>query len=558
MRNLWKDTGLTIVLLPSGKQGDDLYAVARLWTELRLLSPALWIRSEMLRSSETKPPEQTAFALGNGVGGALVEVKVDLFNQLARQEVPSLRLLTVRPISPDAEFDQAQDKLSKVIAEYLNLSMPGGGGGSNRVEARSKLSLLNVVTAPTEKAIDFGSQIAGLQFNANFVAAAEDRTTPHALDGFITAPEGSKKFAGHTMLHVATVGGLWVGLPQATLELLKVGVANFGEQAFASRVFLSAILTDGLARRAASRVLIRAADADQGVVDLARTMPIDGTYQIPEDKTESFINQLVQNTFDFDSRVLSYQPPVAARDFGPKDWSLREQIADFFKFAWDKITRVPYFAWRWLVRVVADIANRVFQSGDQGAARVRKPNEELDARDRAIQTEYLNLKSAKQRADEALVSPVTPSPIRSTPELWRQLRSMLFAILDGANIEHFGFKREEDKVPIFHKASALFKDPAVKLAIIDPDQLDQQVVLDWAATNDSLKLLGKYSAAQVKLNASNAEQAKTIEAAKQTAARQAERVTALKEQLDLLTGDIATSAGKTDEHLKTEGEATNE
>ncbi|MEN9993182.1 MAG: hypothetical protein RLY83_752, partial [Actinomycetota bacterium] len=56
MRNLWKDSGLTIVLLPSGVQGDKLYGVAKLWTELRMLAPAIWVRHELLKSETVRPP----------------------------------------------------------------------------------------------------------------------------------------------------------------------------------------------------------------------------------------------------------------------------------------------------------------------------------------------------------------------------------------------------------------------------------------------------------------------------------------------------------------------
>jgi hypothetical protein len=365
--------------------------------------------------------------------------------------------------------------------------MPGGGAGGPRSEARNKLALLNLITSPTEHSQEGGSRLGGLEFNANFVAASEDRATPHSSDAFVRYSKESKRFAGFTLMHIASIAAILQGLPTGAYELLNAGVAQFGENAFVSRVFLSAILTDGLARRAATRVLERAADPYLGVVDLTRQLPIDGTYNINSEDHQLFVDKLVQNTFEFDQGVISYRRPVEDPAKGPKAWSRWwEQLFDFSKFAWDKLIRIPYFAGIWIWRRFIRLLNAIFQSGGRGAAFTKEPEELLDARDLAIKREYELVLETKANADKALISPVTPSPVRSTPDLWQKLRRMLFAILDGSQKpnDEFGFKREEDKVPVFNQVSSVFPNPAERREY--PDAATGKVKdLSWSDISDS-------------------------------------------------------------------------
>jgi hypothetical protein len=356
--------------------------------------------------------------------------------------------------------------------------------------------LLNLITGPTEHAQENGSRLGGLEFNANFVAAAEDRATPHSADAFVRYSKDSKRFAGFTLMHIASIAAILQGLPTGSYELLRAGVAQFGENAFVSRVFLSAILTDGLARRAATRVLERAADPYLGVIDLTRQLPIEDTYNIDSDRQQSFVDQLVENTFTFQNRIISYKRPVDDPAKAPTAWDhWWQQLFDFFKFSWDKLIRIPYFAGVWLWRRFVRILNAIFQGGGKGAAFTKEPVERLDARDVAVKREYENVLETKSNADKALVSPVTPSPVRSTPELWQKLRRMLFAILDGSQRpgDEFGFPRDSNnRVPVFNQVSSVFPDPRAKREYPDVEQ-DKTKSLGWSEISDSAELQASLS-----------------------------------------------------------------
>jgi hypothetical protein len=534
MRNLWRDSGLTIVVLPSGEQGDRLYEVAKLWTELKMLAPAMWVREELLDPVMDGPPKQTAIVLGNKLGGATDEVMVDLFQQLARQPLSLVRLLVVRSAIPNTAFDEKQDALVSLLSKYLDWSMPATIGSSEATESITSFVKLNLLTAPTDYAAQDGARYVNHLFNANFVAATEDRATPNSGDAFVRYDQSTLKFAGFTMMHVASLGALWTGLPQGTYELVKPGVW-MGDKVFVSRVFLSAILTDGLARRASSRVLDSAGNANSGFVDLSVGLPIEGTFPIEDADYDAWIAWMVGESFTFDGSVLRYKAAGAADESKSRDLTVWGQIIEFFRFCGDKLLRVPYFAMLWLYRGLVKALNATFQGGNRGASAIAEPEERMDKRDQILLNKLASVQDTKAKADAALVSPVTPSHVRSTPELWNKLRRLVFGMLDGSNLEQFNVPKTDNGWPIFYKVAAVFNDPSEKLSVMNPESDDKkQMDLDWNAVARVPEINGQFHAASRTLELENQKTLEQLVAIRQDLDAKDLRILALKSRLEEL------------------------
>ena len=534
MRNLWRDSGLTIVVLPSGGQGDRLYEVAKLWTELKMLAPAMWVREELLDPVMDGPPKQTAIVLGNKLGGATDEVKVDLFQQLARQPLALVRLLVVRSAIPNVAFDEKQDALVSLLSKYLDWSMPSTIGSSEAIESVTSFVKLNLLTAPTDHSAQEGSRYVNHLFNANFVAATEDRATPNSGDAFVRYDQSTLKFAGFTMMHVASLGALWTGLPQGTYELVKPGVW-MGDKVFVSRVFLSAILTDGLARRASSRVLDSAGNANSGFVDLNVGLPIEGTFPIADADYEAWVAWMVGESFAFDGSVLRYKAAGAADESKSRDLTVWGQIVEFFKFCGDKLLRVPYFAMLWLYRALVKSLNATFQGGNRGASMIAEPEERMDKRDQLLLDRLASVQENKAKADAALVSPVTPSHVRSSPELWNKLRRLVFGMLDGSNLEQFNVPKTDNGWPIFYKVAAVFNDPSEKLSVMNPESDDEkQMDLDWNAVARVPEINGQFHAKTRALEIENQKTLEQLVAIRQELDAKDLRISALKSRLEEL------------------------
>jgi len=478
LKDIWQDSGMTIVVAPSGKQGENLFAVAKLWAELKLLSPSVWILDSSSASKGERPPKQKAVILGNVRSGSATTIEVDLFEQLARQSLYNVRLVVVRNSIPGSAHDDEQDQLARVVSDYIDLSLPMTSSGKENSDAKTNFLKLNLVTTTTENVSRSARKLVGPEYHANFIASTEDRSSPLAGDAFVRFSDDSMRFAGFTMMHLATIGALWAGLPQGLYELVKPKVW-VGDKAYVSRVFMSAILTDGLARRAATRVLDRAANATLGFSDLTAEVPIEGTYPIPDSDTDAFLEYMVDQTFTFDREILRYQPAVDKEAPEKYKFKFLGQIRDFLSFSVDKLLRIPVYAAIWIWRRVVRATNKLFQGGDKGASVIPEPLEKLDARDIILETQWASVAESKEKADQALVSPVTLSKVRSTPELWGNLRKLIFGMLDGSNLQNFGFSRGDNGWPIFYKVASVFNDPGKRLEIPDPEDDTKTVLISW-------------------------------------------------------------------------------
>lgn len=476
--SIWGESGLSIILLPTGEQGDALFSVAKAWTKLKLLAPSVWVRSENFDPSKGNPPRQTAVIVGASRSGEPHEVEVDLFEQLARQNLNQVRLVVVRTAAPNLEFDEKQDELVELLSRYLEQSVPSFPYSSDQDAPATTLVKINLLSGPTEFIPENQERMVNPLFNAHFVASTEDRSGPLAGDAFVRFEPESGRFAGFTMLHVATLAALWQGLPRGGYELAKQ--ANWsGDKVFVSRVFVSAILTDGLIQRACARVLKRAANAEDGFTDLSLDFAVDGTYPIPDSDVDGYIDQMVKLTFGFRDGILQYRPAVEGDTPNKFKFTALKQLGDFFVFSGNKILRIPHFTGLWFWRKTVGILNSLFQGGGKGAAEVVGPEDNLDPRDKSVIKKFDQVAATLQKAKEALHSPVGNSPVRSTPELWENIRKLVFGFLDGSNLQLFGIPRAENGWPIFYRVSSMFSDPSDVLTVPDPLDRKKKLALNW-------------------------------------------------------------------------------
>lgn len=490
-KRIWAEAGMTIVVLPSGTQGEKLFEIARSWTELKLLAPSVWVKHEWLDVDAGNPPKQKAVVLGINSSGGLAQVDVDLFEQLARQQLLKVRLLAVRSLSKSSESDVNQDRLVDLLDKYVTLSLPLPISRDNKLDQYTTFQKLNLITNPTEFQSSTGNRLVSQRYNANFLASAEDRSAPLAGDAFVRYDESSNRFASFTMMHVATLGALWSGLPVGAFELVDNGAQN-GTKSYLSRVFLSAILTDGLARRASTRVLKRAGNPLETGIDFSSAMPVSGTVPILDHQVEDYIEAMVRLTFEFDEGRLNYLKVPGIAEFQPRKVSIPRAVVAFFVFAGDKLVRIPYYAILWAYRKVVRALNKVFFGGsDSGDMVIPEPPEYQDTRDLEIGRLRDSVSAEKAKADAAIKAPFASMPARSTPGLWSNLRDLVFGVLDGSNLSRFGFARSENGWPIFYQVSKLFSDPAknLDLDLTGDDVVDLQI--NWSRAVDAKAVAGK-------------------------------------------------------------------
>jgi hypothetical protein len=143
--------------------------------------------------------------------------------------------------------------------------------------------------------------------------------------------------------------------------------------------------------------------------------------------------------------------------------------------------RVPFFAWLWVLKKLANLFNQLFQRGDQGAAQVVSPEEHADLLDKELLNKFDEVFEVKRLADQALVSPVGRSSLRSTPGLWERIRKLVFGFMDGSNLSQFGVSKSENGWPVFYRVTSSFPDPSDKIKP-ELDGFSSEKEFGWGST----------------------------------------------------------------------------
>jgi len=482
-RVFWLESRATIVLLPPGEEGKELFSLAQNWAEVGLLGPALWVSPESVEFPKNEPVVVPALVMGTDREGEQRLIQVDLFEQLARENLSIIRMVKVRSMSPRQDFDEAQNQIAKAVENALTAVMPSRDLRDS-LNVHTTLQVTNLIAAPSAHIVEQRLKWELSSGNITVVASPEDRSSPWATDAYIRSGD---RFVGFVLMHLATVGGLWNGLPVGTLELFEREESG-GEQVWLSRVFVSSVLTDGLARRVAAQVLLDAVD-DETILDT----PPAGCAYIEDDVRDDYINSMVNYMMTLDEAVLSYRRPPLLEDPEKVDMSIPAQIADFFRFSGNKILRIPYWAFRFVRGTVGGFLEGKLQGAD-GLAQVEGDlrRDALDYHDRTLMDRESELADMEREARKAASAPIRLSEIRSTPSLWASIREMVFSALDGgSDLSNKGFPLVNTRTkPIFRSVSHLFPNPVGNYSLPADISLPEGASLEigWENYGDAMGL----------------------------------------------------------------------
>lgn len=448
-KSFWPAGKASIILLPSGEQGSNLFDLGKSWAEAGLLGPAFWIFPEKIRILENQPPHVEAIVLGVNSDRTVLEISVELFEQLARENLQVVRLVKLRAATPTRESDELQDEIVSVIENYLGWAMPAADSRASDRDPVLDYQPVNLICIPTEFKASSKENFSRMRNGTTVIAAPEDRTTPWSGDAFVRDDE---RFQGFTLMHLATVSGIWHGLPVGTLELFERERSAM-QQVWISRVFYSGVFTDGLARRVSASFVEEAASPE-----IEAFAPPSGAVFIDEMYEEDYVDVMVQGTFLLDDGALEYQRPEMPGDPSKGKIGIAKQVAEYFVFLGRKLGKLPYWTWLGLKRIFAREVQKKLQ-GEEGALEVGIGLEEqVDIYDLAIIQNWEQVLKEQKAAQDTLSSPIKLAQVKSSHSLWQGLRELVFGSLDGGfDLSWVGFQPlDDDRRPIFRSPSAIF------------------------------------------------------------------------------------------------------
>ena len=454
---IWTDGSASIVLLPSGSNGDRILELAKEWTKTGLLRPAMWLDLDLVNLGENAPPEVPVKVLGLSPDRELHEIDVDLFGQLAQRELKVVRIVGLRYLTDDKSTHVRQNTLVRDVGHYLERSLPLPVNQSGSNDAKTRLIRLNLVVHPTQLSGIEKDQVVEGSWEANLIVSPEDRRSPWTSDAFVRVGPQLDAFA---LAHIATAAGLWNGLPNGAFDHIAMGEGQPG-RIVVPRLFVRAVSSDGLARRVSSKALTEFSSAEASTRAGVLSIAIPGTRAIEESRILEYQEWVMNYVMSLDGGRLQYLG-ISSTPVLPKFKILEvAQLKHFFSFAWNKVSQIPKWSWLHFRAGIGSRLTRKFQ-GDDGLATVGvEVDESPDARDKALLERFERLREQVSQVNLApSVVSLEKVTAESSPELWAGIRKLFFGMLDGSELpSKVESPKYEDERLVFESASSLVFDP---------------------------------------------------------------------------------------------------
>jgi len=447
-KKIWESGAISIIVLPSGEQGRAILDLAQDWSRSWLLTPALWMLADEIPDFDPDieidlqvPPNLNAYLLGRDLEQNAVKEEVDVFWTLGSQPFNKVRFIAVRT-EQNTELMRKTSTSAETAAKYISRSTPQRFDQVPGEILGSYFTKYNLIISPTnERGVLEG--VLSQFWDANLIAAAEDRATPLSTDSFVKVGE---RFIGFALSHIATTAGLWAGLPISSAEI--DGEKTQHRQARLQRVFVRGVTSDTLSADVAHWALQKLNHSDTNF-EIGAVEGHD-VKTIRSESQDLYRRELV----DF---ILE----------GPK----REENKDNFLFKpFDETLHFPEPRSRFkkfLVRI-QDMASGLF--GIPRWIRASAAYRVDFMLDEEYNDDILYDGTPKRLAPKVKLPPVDvllaslkPKLPMPTPDLWKFMRETVQSAIDAPTVEHPPVLKDKDgKLLVFATIDQVLPDPIAK------------------------------------------------------------------------------------------------
>jgi hypothetical protein len=328
---------------------------------------------------------------------------------------------------------------AETAARFIQRAVPIARDLARAELTGALFSKYNLVIAPTnERRVLEG--VLSQFWDANLIAAAEDRSTPLSTDSFVKVDE---RFTGFALAHIATTAGLWAGLPVSSAEINSE--KSQLRQARLQRVFVRGVTSDSLSADVAHWALQKLNYADTNF-ELGAVEGRNVT-TIAAERQEFFMNALVEH-------ILKGSPNDEQRDnflFTPFE-STTTSLAK------------PGLAKRFLERLHDMAAGLAALPAWVGASAQYRFDIALDdEKDEKVLYDAIPKRLAprvKLPPVDVLIASLKPKLPLPTPELWRHMRESLSSAIDAPTPNHPEVLKDKDgRLLVFATVDQVLPNP---------------------------------------------------------------------------------------------------
>lgn len=487
----WDPDGTPVILLPADDRGDGLFELASSWTSHWLLSPAIWVKVADIKADKGEvfikgekpksPPTIRAFVTGrNGFK------EVELFQELGRNELELLRLITCRSIETNQAYHELQDKVVDVIHHYVKISAPLHEPSENH-KVGTEVKTTNLIFAPTDQSGGSQENLFEFEWDLNILVSPEDRPTSAGFDSF-TRYSNEDQLNGFILANIATAAGIWSGVNKTVSELSEFDTSSAFDKILVQRTFVRGVLTEGVAIRFAADALKYIEDHGNPLDD--PLFSIKGIEKLTESEVYTQVKQAVELALKEDNSALSFNLTSPPSEKDSPSIGFFKTVWLFVKFSLNKLLAFP----GWLLEDFISVFNRKATKLFYGEEGVAKIDLNVDFKKVGLTKDTYRLTQEVIVNKESLLKKLQtidnlPDYRNTHPNLWSGIRKDLLSYLDGSNSQN------KDKV---------ISNPQVIIPVlgnkwvmpdflVDPDDDPEEIIseLDWLNVDDALKIKSK-------------------------------------------------------------------
>ena len=409
--------GKRTLLFAEEQLADQLLPVAEAWVSSWLIDPFILVPVPARSSGAPLVTRMPASVVGrDGIK------QVDVFDLLAQGEYELIRFLALQAIEPErAVLDR--DALIEYAMSLQQASSPV-----------TRFWRLNLMVYPTAVAPDRPLDRLVQGWEANVIAAPENRSSDRSFDAFVVA-HGRKDYIGHLLGNAATAGAMWCGMDVGPYDE-RTPSGGAATLVALQRTFVRAVVMDDflvrVARTGLDRLIADESPFDDPVLMAGGHMIAHQV--VPESQLGPVIDVMVD--------VMMEAPPASALSYRMRDRALPvtvtprrigvlEAVRSFGRFSADKLVTVPRFLFFRGQQNIADRFTRTLH-GDEGDAKVvlgRDPIGDLGEFVRDLQQADRDKAEVLAQLERS-VADIDFSDAQYR-ELWSAMRTLAFGMYDG-------------------------------------------------------------------------------------------------------------------------------
>ena len=408
------DDSLSVIVVPSGVNGERLWDVVERWYAAGLLGPAVWVRPEEAHLAPGRAPDVTGHYLSSSGGDAS-----DVFEIVGRHRRKLVRVVMAQVLTDSHWIDELQLEVGSRVREWMNESVPGastGLGGSSGTEVRA----INLITGVTGLA-EMPSRLVFANWDVNTVTSPEDRPDPERANRFV---RDDSNLVPLTVLSIAAVTGLFPGTNGGPFDSVSGDSSVVFGKVLVVRPTVRALLGEGAVESLALMAGNEALLSGSPVLSQPQRFVAGGS--------DLYVESMLDWLESTDGGSLRPSPREDETPNRGRSVTIMQGLSTFVTFAGRALVTMLWSLWRLILRGTEDMATKTIVGDASGIRLTLRPDvgEELAEGVVALEAEDI-----EQRTNE--IAQIERRSVRMpTHQLWSDLREVSHAVLDGGSLPH--------------------------------------------------------------------------------------------------------------------------